>query len=111
MRLENMPEVTVNWSRESPALIEGARGHFLVRARRSGEIQQRIVDYAPGYVADHWCLKGHVLYVLSGELTIEHEDGSSPVALAADVSWSVGDGERPAHRVRSEAGARVFIVD
>lgn len=41
-----------------------------------GNIRVRIVEYSPGYTADHWCNKGHVLLVLEGELYTELSDGS-----------------------------------
>ena len=34
-----------------------------------------MVEYSPGYLADHWCDRGHVLYVLKGELDSELRDG------------------------------------
>ncbi|RBP13995.1 hypothetical protein DFR50_11018 [Roseiarcus fermentans] len=111
MRLADIPEERVDWSREAPTRTEGASGHALTRRRLCGALQQRVVEYAPGYLADHWCAKGHVLFVLGGALVIEHEDGSPAIALDEGMSWAVGDDARPAHRVRTEGGARVFIVD
>ncbi len=70
-----------------------------------------VVDYAPGYVADHWCSKGHVVYVIAGELTIEHQDDRPAHALTAGMSCHAADDAVPAHRVRSATGARAFIVD
>jgi hypothetical protein len=111
MKLTNLPEGAIDWQRTPSLKTPGASGSSSIRAYRSGDIQQRIVDYAPGYLAYHWCAKGHVLYVIAGALTIEHENGEPAYALSAGMSWHVGDGEGPAHRVRSEHGARVFIVD
>jgi hypothetical protein len=34
-----------------------------------------MVAYSPGYVADHWCQKGHFLLVIAGELGTELADG------------------------------------
>ena len=30
-----------------------------------------MVEYSPGYAADHWCSKGHVILCLTGGLDIE----------------------------------------
>jgi quercetin dioxygenase-like cupin family protein len=111
MKLANMPETTIDWSLIAETEIQGASGFSNTRAHQSGEVQQRIVEYAPGYLADHWCAKGHVIYVIAGALTIEHENEEPACALSAGMSWQVADGEGPAHRVRSENGATVFIVD
>jgi quercetin dioxygenase-like cupin family protein len=111
VKLTNMPEARIDWSLITPIKVQGASGFSNIRAHQSGEVQQRIVEYAPGYLADHWCAKGHVIYVIAGALTIEHENEAPACALSAGMSWQVADGEGPAHRVRSDNGATVFIVD
>ena len=111
MKLTGMPEGTTDWSQIPATRTAGASGFANARARQAGDVQQRIVAYAPGYLADHWCAKGHVLYVLAGALVIEHENHAPACALSAGMSWHVADGEGPAHRVRCESGATVFIVD
>jgi quercetin dioxygenase-like cupin family protein len=75
----------------------------------TGNIRVRTVDYSPGYLADHWCSRGHVLYVLSGELVTELADGRS-FTLQPGQSYQVADGEEP-HRSRTASGATLFIVD
>ena len=111
MKLMNVPESVIDWSRITATRLPGASGVAEVRAHQAGDVQVRLVEYGIGYLADHWCSKGHVIYVVRGALLIEHEDGTPARSLAAGMSWCVGDGESPAHRVRSEAGATAFIVD
>jgi quercetin dioxygenase-like cupin family protein len=91
--------------------LQGASGTANSRARQIGDVQLRVVEYAPGYLADHWCSKGHVMYVITGELTIEHQTDQPPYELASGMGWHVGDNQVPAHRVRSDRGATVFILD
>lgn len=69
----------------------------------------RMVEYTPGYAADHWCSRGHVLLVLEGELLTELKDGRS-VRLIAGMSYQVANDADP-HRSRTQAGAKLFIVD
>ena len=69
----------------------------------------RLVDYSAGYLADHWCEKGHVVHVLEGELTTELRDGRS-FTLSAGETYVVADGDG-AHRSKTSTGARLFIVD
>ncbi|MEG0996589.1 MAG: DHCW motif cupin fold protein, partial [Clostridia bacterium] len=38
-------------------------------------VRVRMVEYTAGYLADHWCVKGHILLCLEGELHTELEDG------------------------------------
>ena len=68
-----------------------------------------MVEYSPGYLADHWCEKGHVLLCLEGELRTELADGRV-FTLTAGMSYQVADGAEP-HRSSTESGARLFIVD
>ena len=110
MKLVGVPCGTIAWA-DAPATIHpGETGTATMRAQTAGDIQLRIVDYSAGYLADHWCDKGHILFVTEGALTIEHRDGSRH-DLAPGMSWHVSDNGAPAHRVISEKGARVFIVD
>lgn len=111
MKLANIPEGVTDWSRISATIVPGASGAASARARQLGEIQLRVVEYAPGYLADHWCSKGHILYVVSGELVIEHRDGQAAHRLSTGMSWHVADDEGTPHRVRSATGAKIFILD
>jgi quercetin dioxygenase-like cupin family protein len=67
------------------------------------------VTYTPGYLADHWCKKGHILLVLEGELETELED-SRTFTLKAGMSYQVAD-QAEAHRSSTKTGAKLFIVD
>ena len=111
MRIESAPCVAIDWRRAEVMTQPGASGTATSRVQAAGDVRVRLVEYSPGYLADHWCSKGHVIYVVSGALAIEHEEGTPPRFLEPGMSWCVGDGEGPAHRVRSEAGATVFILD
>jgi quercetin dioxygenase-like cupin family protein len=75
----------------------------------AGNVRVRLVEYSLGYVADHWCERGHVVHVLEGELVTELRDGRT-VTLGAGETYVVADGDG-AHRSRAPAGARLFIVD
>jgi hypothetical protein len=68
-----------------------------------------MVEYSPGYLADHWCSKGHILLCIEGELHTELEDGRTFI-LTQGMSYQVADGAE-AHRSSTMIGARLFIVD
>lgn len=110
MRLSDFPPGAIDWAREPVSMQPGETGAAAQRARMLGDAQLRIVDYDAGYVADHWCDKGHILYVVSGALTLEHRDGSR-YELTAGMSWHAAHGEGAPHRVVTQNGARVFILD
>jgi hypothetical protein len=69
----------------------------------------RLVEYSPGYRADHWCSKGHVLFCLTGSLEVELQDGQR-FSLRSNQTYYVGDGDPP-HRSHTSEGATLFIVD
>ena len=75
-----------------------------------GDIQVRLVSYSANYISDHWCGKGHIVFVVSGAVTIEHQDGRQ-YEMTAGMSYHVGDNDPARHRLVSSAGASIFIVD
>jgi hypothetical protein len=99
-----------DWSRVPTTRHAGETGSALWRTLMIGDMRVRVVEYAPGYLADHWCDRGHVLYVLEGELETELKDGRR-FTLTAGMSYQVSDfGDAP-HRSSTRTGARLFIVD
>ena len=79
------------------------------RTQNAGEIRVRMVEYAAGYAADHWCTKGHVVLCLEGAIETTLSDGKS-FTLTPGKSYQVADGAA-AHRSSSKTGAKLFIVD
>jgi quercetin dioxygenase-like cupin family protein len=68
-----------------------------------------MVEYSAGYVANHWCAKGHILLCLEGELETELADGRT-FRLTAGISYQVADNAEP-HRSSTKTGAKLYIVD
>lgn len=109
MDIENLPFGVTDWSSVEPSEHPGDTGVAHWRTREFGEIRVRMVDYSPGYLADHWCERGHILLCLEGELVTELSDGRT-VTLTPGMSYQVADNAE-AHRSSTESGARLFIVD
>jgi quercetin dioxygenase-like cupin family protein len=109
VKIEAIPFDTTDWSAITPTRHAGETGSATWQTREVGAIRVRMVEYSPGYRADHWCRKGHVLLVLDGELHTELEDGRRFV-LRPGQSYQVADGHE-AHRSSTPTGARLFIVD
>lgn len=84
-------------------------GQAYWRTQQFGRVRVRQVEYTPGYLADHWCSKGHILLVLNGELRTELEDGRT-FTMTAGMSYQVAD-QAEAHRSSTKGGAKLFIVD
>jgi hypothetical protein len=98
-----------DWTQIEPSRHPGDTGFALWRTQHFGDIRVRMVEYSPGYVADHWCSKGHVILCLSGATNIELGDGRR-LTLQEGQSYHVGDGDPP-HRTSTVLGAKLFIVD
>lgn len=109
MRIKNIPFGTTNWSEIIPTEHKGETGFAIWRTQQFDSIRVRMVEYSAGYLANHWCEKGHILLCLEGELHTELEDGRKFV-LTPGVSYQVADGAE-AHRSYTEVGAKLFIVD
>ena len=75
MQMTGIPFGTTDWESVQPVRHPGAEGFATWRTREFGAIRVRMVEYSAGYVADHWCSKGHILLCLEGELHTELEDG------------------------------------
>jgi len=110
MKLDNLPASITEWSSVPASVQLGKPGTATVRARQFGEIKLRLVEYSPGYIAGHWCHKGHIVFAVAGQLVIEHQHGSR-FTLQAGTSYCVADDDDAPHRVISEGGATVFIID
>ena len=106
---ESVFEVT-DWSAVEATVHPGETGEAAWRTVMLGDVRIRRVDYSAGYLADHWCDRGHVLYVLGGELDTELKDGRT-FRLTAGMSYRVSDFGDPAHRSSTAVGAQLFIVD
>jgi len=109
MKMSGIPFGTTDWSQVPVTVHPGDRGEARWRTRNFDAIRVRMVEYSPGYVANHWCTKGHVLLCLAGELETELEDGRRFV-LGPGQSYQVADGME-AHRSSTAKGATLFIVD
>lgn len=104
------PLAVTDWDALPAPEGRGETGASRARTVDAGEVRLRVVEYGPGYLADHWCHRGHAVYVLEGELVIELRDGSS-LLLRKGMGFTGGGDLQNPHRARTETGARVFIVD
>jgi hypothetical protein len=69
----------------------------------------RLVEYSEGYLADHWCQKGHIVHCLEGEFDSELISGER-LSLKKGETYVVSD-ELSSHRSVTESGVKLLIVD
>jgi hypothetical protein len=109
MKIQDVPFCTIDWDTITPTKHPGVTGAAYWRTFEKGNIRVRMVEYTPGYFADHWCSRGHVLLVMEGELVTELDDGRV-FTLTPGMSYIVAEDTKP-HRSHTENGAKLFIVD
>jgi hypothetical protein len=109
MKMSAIPFGTTDWSDVPSTEHKGDTGVATWRTRQFGDIRVRMVEYSPGYLADHWCQKGHIILCVDGQLDTELEDGRV-YTLTPGMSYQLADGAE-AHRSSTKIGAKLFIVD
>jgi hypothetical protein len=109
MNMHNIPFGTTDWSNIEAVEKSAQAGKAFWRTQQFGHVRVRMVEYTAGYVSDHWCVKGHILLCIEGELHTELEDGRM-FTLKPGMSYQVADDAEP-HRSTAPLGAKLFIVD
>ena len=104
-----IPFHTTNWDTIPKTEHPGETGMAYWQTLPFPGLRIRMVTYSPGYLADHWCEKGHVVYCISGEMTSELKDGRT-FELKAGMTYQVSDGAS-SHRSRTQDGALLLIID
>ncbi len=109
MKISEIPFGITDWTQIEPTEHKGETGVAYWRTRNFGDIRVRLVEYSPGYAADHWCDKGHILFCIEGELDTELADGRT-FRLTPGISYQVAD-DAERHKSITKTGAKLFIVD
>ena len=100
---------TIDWGKVAESMHTGETGFALWKTIQLDGLRIRVVDYSPGYLADHWCKKGHIVHCLEGSLISELESGDQH-HLNTGMTYVVSD-ELSNHRSYSALGAKLLIID
>ncbi|MGV7928720.1 MAG: DHCW motif cupin fold protein [Spirochaetota bacterium] len=109
MEIKDIPFQVFDLESEEPEEHAGLTGKAYWKTIKRGNVRIRIVEYTPGYLADHWCEKGHALFVLDGEFESELKDGRKN-RLTKGMCYLVADNAEP-HRSYTKEGVKLLIVD
>ena len=104
-----IPFQTINWPALPREEHKGEKGTSYWRTLQLGSLRIRMVEYSAGYLADHWCQKGHIVHCLEGEFESELKDAET-VTLTSGMTYVVSD-KMSSHRSFSRNGAVLLIVD
>ena len=107
--MNNISFQTIDWQKITKAEYKGEIGTSFWQTLQFDGLRLRIVEYSAGYLADHWCKKGHIVHCLEGESVSELEYGDK-FSLTKCMTYIVSD-ELSSHRSISENGAKLLIID
>ncbi len=106
---EGIPFQTINWKNIPKKKFKGESGSAYWQTIQFDGLRIRLVEYSPGYIADHWCKKGHIVHCLEGEFVSELQDGNE-FLLTKVMSYVVSD-DLSSHRSRTINGVKLLIID
>ena len=107
--MQKIPFQIINWDEISKTLHEGETGVSNWQTLQYQGLRVRIVTYSAGYLADHWCEKGHIVHCLEGSFINELSDGQKNI-LTQGMTYIVSD-NLSSHRSHSENGVKLLIID
>jgi quercetin dioxygenase-like cupin family protein len=107
--MSQIPFQTIDWSVIEKTEHKGETGTSYWQTIQFPGLRIRLVEYSKGYLADHWCQKGHIVHCLEGEFVSELESGEL-VKLEKGGTYVVSD-ELSSHRSVTEKGVKLLIVD
>lgn len=105
----NIPFQTIDWLKIEKTVHPGETGTAWWQTVQLPGLRIRIVEYSAGYLADHWCRKGHIVHCLEGEFTSESIDGNHS-QLTQGMTYVVTD-ELSSHRSVTKTGVKLLIID
>ncbi|MFN7913158.1 MAG: DHCW motif cupin fold protein [Bacteroidota bacterium] len=107
--MSHIPFQTIDWNSVEKIEYKGETGIAIWQTMQFNGLRVRIVEYSNGYLADHWCQKGHIVHCLEGEFVSELSTGEK-IKLAKGETYIVSD-ELSSHRSISEKGVKLLIID
>ena len=107
--MSKIPFSTIDWEIIPKTENNGEKGISIWQIVQFEGLRIRIVEYSKGYLANHWCQKGHIVHCLQGEFITEQESGEKFV-LEEGMTYVVSD-DLSSHRSITENGVKLLIID
>ena len=107
--ITTIPFQTIDWSAIEKTIHTGDTGSAFWQTLQLPGLRLRMVEYSPGYLANHWCTKGHIVYCISGAFVSELETGET-FTLTTGMSYVVSD-DVSSHRSLTKDGVKLLIID
>ena len=107
--MSNIPFQLIDWNKIPKEEHKGETGTSFWQTLHYDGLRVRIVEYGAGYLADHWCKKGHIVHCLGGEVLNEQENGETHL-LKAGMTYIVSD-DLSSHRSVTKKNVKLLIID
>jgi quercetin dioxygenase-like cupin family protein len=107
--MSNISFQTIDWDTITKTEHPGETGTSFWQTLQFDKLRVRIVEYSAGYVADHWCQKGHIVHCLEGEFQTELENDET-FTLRKGTTYVVSD-NLSSHRSIAKNGVKLLIID
>ena len=107
--MSNIPFQAIDWSQVPTVEYKGETGTAYWQTLQFEGLRVRMVEYSAGYIADHWCKKGHIVHCLEGEFISELQD-TADFKLTKGMTYIVSD-ELSSHRSVTKEGVKLMIID
>ena len=104
-----IPFQLIDWNNIPREEHAGQPGTSFWQTKQYDGLRIRIVEYSAGYLADHWCKKGHIVYCVDGEVLSELEDGQKYL-LKPGMAYVVSD-DLSSHRSVAKEKVKLLIID
>ena len=107
--MSNIPFETIDWTTIEKVEYKGETGLAYWQTVQFEGLRIRLVEYSSGYLAYHWCQKGHIVHCLEGEFISELSTGEK-IKLNEGETYIVSD-ELSSHRSVTAGGVKLLIMD
>jgi hypothetical protein len=109
MTTSAIPFQVIDWEKIPNIEYPGKSGSAYWRTLHLSGLRMRMVEYSAGYLADHWCTKGHIVHCLEGNFTSELNNGAV-FEMNKGMTYIVSD-NMSSHRSFSRGGVTLLIID
>ncbi len=109
MNEKEIPFQVIDWDNSPKTEHQGTKGQAFWQTQQFPGVRIRIVEYSAGYLADHWCTKGHIVHCLKGDFRSELQDGRT-FHLQKGMTYVVSD-DLSSHRSTTDHGVTLLIID
>lgn len=107
--MSDIPFQTIDWTTVEKVEYKGETGTAFWQTIQLNGLRIRLIVYSKGYLADHWCQKGHIVHCLEGSFVSELKTGENFI-LTKGMTYVVSD-DLSSHRSVAENEVKLLIID